>query len=473
MFLFFLVLSLFTPVAAQEPAFNAVPQQRAVLPGDIDALSVMDGVLYCHASGVLLRCERKGNTVMAMLPDTTLAAMAPEATYVVRHPSGELYVTVPDRKGRMTLMRMRERDGRKPKTSHVKMEGMAVEHPTFTEDGRIMVFASRDGRTVGGSDLWYSLYDGQSWGAPVNMGSRINTKGEDYAPTIYNGWLLFTSTGRDGGTSLYATRLISDRVTGDTIGMLQIGRSPVQRMPEPITHAKSKDYEIAVDNAAACCYWVSTRTGKPQLHSFAGRPEGVMLWGYVKDKLGNRLPHVLVSVTDGSAAETISTVTDSNGFYRIYLASGHNYTVSYRLDEYFTLEENITTPKGDGNRLVAEVQRETVLDRLPMGQRINYYDIYGPNADIELSERGKQQLQQLVRYLCDNPQTSVTLSLSCNLIDDESFNRLLTQQRLQSLQNHLFALVPSSVRMRFVVGDANEAGSASGLSHLAVVITKK
>lgn len=462
---------------AQEAAFSAVCQQRAILPNGIEAVMVMDGELYCYASGVMLKAKRNGETVTALLPDTALAAVAPGATFVVRHPSGDLYFTKPDRKGRSSLAVLHNREGKKPKVSQVKMEGMSVEHPVFTADGRIMVFASRDGHSNGGCDLWYSLYDGQAWGKPINLGNRLNTKADEFAPTIYRDYLLFTSNGRDGRIHLYSTRLITDLVTGDTIGMLQIGRSPVQQLPEPINLGMGGDYDIAIDTLRNCGYWVSTRSGAPRLYAFSGALDGVVLWGYVKNKLGQCLPGVRITLTamsgEGASGTSFTTMTDSMGFYRVYLRSGQNYNITYRLDNYFTLEDNITMPKGNIDRLVTEAQREVVMDHLPLGQRIYYDDLFGPDADIELSERGRRELMPLVRFLRDNPQMNVTMSLSCNLTNDDSFNSLLAQQRILTLQNYLYGLIPATVQLRFTDGDASAPGSAAGVSRLTVVIKKK
>ena len=460
--------SAFTTLAAQESSFRAERQQHAALPVGIDGVMVFDGELYCYASGVLLKATRNGETVTALLPDTSLAAIAPDATFIVRHPGGDIYLTQPNRKGRSILMRLRLGEGRKPKLTQVKMNGMEVEHPTFTGDGRVMVFASRDGRSVGGYDLWYSLYDGKSWSKPINIGNRLNTKGDEFAPTICREYLVFASNARDERTGLYATRLISDRVTGDTVGMLQIGRSTVQHLPEPIDNPPADDYDLAVDTAGNCGYWVSTRSGSPQLHSFHGALDGVVLWGYVRNKLGRRMQGVRITVAGGD----LSTITDSTGFYRIFLLGGRNYTLRFQTDGYFVHEENITTPKGDMDHIVSEAHHETIMDQLPLNKRIVFRDIFGPNADTELSDYGRRQLRQLIQFLRDNPNLTATISIASNLTDDESFNRLLVQQRTLTLQNHFYGLVPSSVRLRFIPGDSSDADSSLGISTVAVVLSK-
>jgi len=80
--------------------------------------------------------------------------------------------------------------------------------PYISED--MMVFTSdRDGG-FGGFDLWYSLYDGQQWSAPVNFGERINTAYDEYRPIIirtdaddfFNDMMIFSSN-RPGGKGFF------------------------------------------------------------------------------------------------------------------------------------------------------------------------------------------------------------------------------------------------------------------------------
>jgi len=79
--------------------------------------------------------------------------------------------------------------------------------------GNMIVFASDREGGFGGFDLWYSLYDGQGWSAPVNLGSDINTEYDEYRPFVVsaeeegflNDLMVFSSNrpGGKGGFDLY------------------------------------------------------------------------------------------------------------------------------------------------------------------------------------------------------------------------------------------------------------------------------
>ena len=47
-------------LVAQVSAFPATNQAMALLPDEVNNLSIVDGDLYCYASGVLLKSQRAG-----------------------------------------------------------------------------------------------------------------------------------------------------------------------------------------------------------------------------------------------------------------------------------------------------------------------------------------------------------------------------------------------------------------------------
>jgi WD40-like Beta Propeller Repeat len=78
--------------------------------------------------------------------------------------------------------------------------------------GGVIVFASDREGGFGGFDLWYSVFNGQQWEAPVNMGGEINTEYDEYRPVVVqtedsyvNDLMVFSSNrpGGKGGFDLY------------------------------------------------------------------------------------------------------------------------------------------------------------------------------------------------------------------------------------------------------------------------------
>lgn len=477
--------SILNSLSAQESAFVANQQRMAILPGNVKNVSVVGNDIYCYASGIMLKAQRSGEQLLGFWADTILVNLEDEVEYVVRHPStGDIYFTSRDKKGRSFLYCCPNFGDEKMKIKQVRLggslfsKGMTVEHPTFTNDGHIMIFSSLDQKhSEGGYDLWYSEFDGKHWSKPTNLGSRINTPYDEISPVIYHDCLLFSTNGRsedNGHLSLYSTRLVSDHVIGDTVGMLQIGRCRVQRLPEPLNSDDADDFDIAIDTVLDCGYWVSNRIDTDTdslIFSFSGALDGVLLWGTVYDKYDHPLPDVKVTARQGDEA-VCNAYTDEDGRYRIYLKCNQYYELAFQLDDFFVAFESVNTAKGEEEYLISEEQLDVRLDRLPLGQRIFFDDLFGPGVGFELSDRGGELLAPLVQFLTDNPEKQVTMTLFNDLTTDVTFNTLLTDNRIQALENYLYPLLPPTVKISIDNGcDGRErCGSASGMSRLTVLI---
>ena len=76
-------------------------------------------------------------------------------------------------------------------------------HPTLTKNATMLVFASNQKGGYGGMDLWASRNVNGVWSEPVNLGSRINTPGDEVFPNIHSdGTLFFASNGLSSSARL-------------------------------------------------------------------------------------------------------------------------------------------------------------------------------------------------------------------------------------------------------------------------------
>ncbi|RIV68547.1 TolB family protein [Flagellimonas aequoris] len=93
----------------------------------------------------------------------------------------------------------------------------SAKHPTVSEDGKRLFFASNMKGSYGKYDIYVAdiKADG-SLGVSKNLGPKVNTKEDELYPSIYNGTLLFfASEGREGygGLDLYATQVVQNTLT--------------------------------------------------------------------------------------------------------------------------------------------------------------------------------------------------------------------------------------------------------------------
>lgn len=69
-----------------------------------------------------------------------------------------------------------------------------IKDPCITPDGKKLFFASNAPGGLGGYDIYVSFYERGDWSTPKNLGSSVNTKGDEIAPFFHsNGRLYFSS----------------------------------------------------------------------------------------------------------------------------------------------------------------------------------------------------------------------------------------------------------------------------------------
>lgn len=72
-------------------------------------------------------------------------------------------------------------------------ESYSVGFPVLAEDGKTLLFASDMPGGEGGFDLYVSYRQGNSWSKPTNLGSNVNTPGDEITPFIIGRVLYFSS----------------------------------------------------------------------------------------------------------------------------------------------------------------------------------------------------------------------------------------------------------------------------------------
>lgn len=139
-------------------------------------------------------------------------------------------------------------------------DNYSVAHPALSADGRYLVFASNMPGGMGGMDLYIVERTLQGWSTPVNLGSSINSKGNEIFPYFHkDGYLFFSSDGRGGkgGLDIFVTAFSSDNTFRG-----------LQRLPEPFNSGRD-DLGLIVSDDGTSGYFGSDRKptkGKDDLY---------------------------------------------------------------------------------------------------------------------------------------------------------------------------------------------------------------
>jgi len=125
----------------------------------------------------------------------------------------------------------------------------SITHPSITEDGTVLFFASDMKGGFGKKDLYKSEYKNGVWSKPVNLGEQINTSEDESFPHIHkNAILYFSSNGQPGlgGIDLYKTVISED------------GIGEIQNLGYPL-NSSADDFAITLDAEGKQGFFSSNR----------------------------------------------------------------------------------------------------------------------------------------------------------------------------------------------------------------------
>ena len=457
-------------------AYLRVTRQPVVLPDDNVTLMLVDGQLKLASSDLIWSAKRQGATIVALEGDTVLNAVEEDANYYVVNPATRhLFYTLPGRQGKCSLYEVVPREGKKPKNKRVSLGDVkySIEHPVFTKDGELMVFASSDLSSETGSDLYYSRYFAGGWSQPVRFGNQINTSGDEIMPFVVDNLLVFASKGRALGDSIwtiYATELISKGDWGDTAAMYPIGLSRCYALPEPINVGNGVT-SLVVDSVSNI-YWIDYSDGCQHINLAQGQLYSTRFGGRVADTLNRPIEGVSVVLSlDGT--EQAVAYTDENGSFELPIRPGVNYVVEYTKEGYFSTKSKAFSTMPEAHTLPVRQQWENVsLSQLPIGEPFYIENIFGDNADIELTDAACAKLAPICRFLSDNPSFRTTIILRSDLTHDNDYNTILTQVRLDAVKDFFTEHTPKSVVVQHDNDCEYGCTSATGITIMSVLIEK-
>ena len=464
-----LILTLLLPfvLSAQTP-FVTSSQRNIRLPQGLDNLSTTDNHLYGF-NHLLVSTPISLHTLPPLQPDTLWANIIPNADYIVRNPRDSiLYFTRRDPDGTTNLYTYDPQLFRKIHRINIHGWQRDICHPTFSANGKMMVFTSMGKVGLGGYDLWCSLWNGHRWTRPINLGNTINTPGNETSPVFYNDFLIFTSDSipnSQPGKHIYSCFLRE----ASSIDEIIFDTYTVQPLPYPI-NGNGNDMNIAFHQPSSQGWWVSTRSGQKELYTFTGQLDAVMVSGIVTDIHNQPLPHATIKmILHNRTAAT--TTSDNNGHYQLLVLPNDDYLLQASLNGYFNYEQELPAIRTTERLLITPLSYNIQLTSLPLNQPIMLQDIFSQGTDIQLSPNGINALKPTINFLRDNPQIRASISVYCDQTDDETFNNILIERRINTLQQYIHSYLPSDTQFSILNGNTTEQIEPSNTGTNFIFIT--
>ena len=318
--------------------------------------------------------------------------------------------------------------------------------PCLSPDKRDLYFASRRTGGFGGSDIYVShLQSNGSWSKPENLGSEINTAGDEYSPFIHadNQTLFFTSNGLPGygEEDIFLTRRDS-----------QNKWSKPENLGYPINTINTEStLFIASDGATA--YYSSDRSdtkGGLDIYSFELRPDvrpNKTLWikGKVFDKKTNAGLPSTVELIDLVSKRTLSKVqTDETGNYLITLPVGKDYAFNVNRRGYLFYSDNYSLKDKSPD---STYEKNIPLQPIEVNAFIVLKNIFFDFNKYDLKPASQVELDKVVQLMQDNPTVKIQIEGHTDNVGKAADNMKLSENRSKAVVSYLVSKNISVTRL--------------------------
>ena len=297
-------------------------------------------------------------------------------------------------------------------------------YPAVSPDGLWLYFSSNMPGGQGGMDLWRISLDEHGIGIPENLGTEINTFGDEVFPSFRgNGELYFSSNGHPGmgGLDLF-------RAEQDTTGLWSVVNLGVPM------NSSGDDFGMTFEGLHNRGFFSTNRgngRGWDQIMSFEC-PEVVQsIRGWVYEKDGYELPDALVYMV-GNDGTNLQLSVKPDGSFVQEVKPHVSYVLMGTCKGYLnhTVEIDIDT---------SSVSREHVLQfpLASMTDPVLIRNVFYEFDSAELTEGSTTSLDSLTTLLKENPGVTIELSSHCDYRGKDDYNLRLSQKRAESVVNYL------------------------------------
>lgn len=270
--------------------------------------------------------------------------------------------------------------------------------PYLHPDGRTLYFASNGHKTMGGFDIFKTVYQPNGrWSKPENLGYPINTVSND-------NYFVMTASGRH---AYYASSAGEDHQGGKDIYRITFPLEP--------------------DTAE-------------QIFAFQPAQQISVLKGVVTDA-ETRLPvEAAMFIVDNDADDTLATMNSNRvtGKYLATLPPGRNYAVVADAEGYLFCSENVRIPKTQKEYL--EVIKDLELQPIKKGNKIRLNNVFFDFDKATLRPESKAELGRLYEIMAANPSLKIRINGHTDAKGSDTYNRNLSERRAKAVADHLIKL---------------------------------
>ena len=315
-------------------------------------------------------------------------------------------------------------------------------YPFYDDASGKLYFSADFEDSYGGTDIYYVYTNnGQVMSAPINLGPRINSPGNEVAPYIFENSLYFAS---DVFYGLGGMDIYKSNIEDDGFG------TPIN-LGEPI-NTEFDDFGMIIrnDGDGLLGYFASNRKGgkgKDDIYGFKvdEKPglKTITFKGTVVNQSGSSktVPNVEIGLWDMNGTVLAKTTSDENGEYRLEIPYESELVLDASKERYSRYIKKFVQDELDALQnttfdIPVSLYDDLVEER--EGQKVvKLDDFYFNTGSTQLNDGIKQELAKVVDFVKAFPDAQLRIETYTDSRGGSSTNFKLTQARSDAIKKYL------------------------------------
>ncbi len=289
-------------------------------------------------------------------------------------------------------------------------------------DGKTLYFSSEGHGTMGGLDIFKSVYENGKWSEPINLGYPVNTPDDDVFFSISasgeHGYFSSIRLEGNGEEDIYCITFLEYQkklINNTEDNLLASIAKPIS---ETITQSKTKTSNLT------------------------------LVKGIILDATTSKPVEATIEIIDNEKNEVVSTFKSNSktGKYLISLPSGHNYGMIVEAEEYLFHSENFDiSPSTEYH----EIEKDILLKKIEVGKKIVLKNIFFDFDKASIRDESMSELSRLTKLMNDVPTLKIEVSGHTDNVGSAAYNKSLSERRAKAVVDYLIKKRISKERLTY------------------------
>ncbi|MEM9856766.1 MAG: OmpA family protein [Bacteroidota bacterium] len=327
---------------------------------------------------------------------------------------------------------------------------------SISPNGEVLLFSLESYDSKGTEDIYVSLKRGDTWTEPRNLGATINTRNQEFDPSINStlDTLYFSSNGHGGSGSsdvFMSVRQGSSWTNWSTPRALKAINSSGQergfkKYAQYATFTSTQnsdgygDIKFYIESEHDSLFDdvnpenpLNVKLEEVDKELVVNNASFFTLYGQVKDQNTEDLIDAVLQITLEKEFDK-RVVTDQPGKrYSISLPSAGVYTIKVTAEDYISYQEQLEVFSAELKLL----EKDFALQKIEVGARVKLENVLFKQSKATIEKSSYDELNLVVALLRDNPSMKIRLEGHTDNRGNAKQNLKLSKERVEEVKRFL------------------------------------